>query len=357
VCSGTPRARTPRPARLAAGAIRLPPGMRATTRRGDRKGHRPAPGADGPRVLLAWALDADGRRLHVDAIDPERRRARAPFRCMACGETLVAKLGSARAHHFAHRPGSACSLTRPETALHLNAKQRLLTLCEEAFSGRRRVFAGARYHSTSPTSETRRRPKPHSGLYASMSCSRGAGSPPSPSRSGSRMPWKRRRRRRWGGPASPPWRSTPARSGRRSAAAPWCSASPARSGWRPAPPVRRPPAPRRGAGGAGRRRRSLSSRPTAREGSWVRGRDLPCRPANRSVARSGAASRRPSGAPTVGAASSPSGSVWSGTGAARGLYDPSPGEVTTAPWSSWRGGSGAGPASARNPAPRQLLAH
>jgi hypothetical protein len=80
----------------------------------------------------------------VDAIDPERRRARAPFRCMACGETLVAKLGSARAHHFAHRPGSACSLTRPETALHLNAKQRLLTLCEEAFSGRRRVFAGAR---------------------------------------------------------------------------------------------------------------------------------------------------------------------------------------------------------------------
>jgi hypothetical protein len=95
-------------------------------------------------VLLAWALDAEGRTLHVDAIDPARRRARAPFRCMACGEILVARLGAARAHHFAHRPGSACPLTRPETALHLNAKQRLLALCEEAFTGLRRVLAGAR---------------------------------------------------------------------------------------------------------------------------------------------------------------------------------------------------------------------
>jgi len=118
--------------------------MRATRRRGDRKGHGPAQQADAPRVLLAWALDADGRTLHVDAVDPAHRRARAPFRCMACGEILVARLGAERAHHFAHRPGSACPLTRPETALHLDAKLRLLSLCEEAFAGRRRVLAGAR---------------------------------------------------------------------------------------------------------------------------------------------------------------------------------------------------------------------
>jgi hypothetical protein len=276
----------------------------------------------------------------VDAIDPERRRARAPFRCMACGETLVAKLGSARAHHFAHRPGSACSLTRPETALHLNAKQRLLTLCEEAFSGRRRVFAGARCPGC-------RREVPLD--LADFGDAAAPEAPFGALRFDVLLT-------RCGIPALAfEVRVTHALEAAKEAAL-------GRAGI-PALEIDAREVWEEERGGsvvlrvAGRRRRSLSSRPTAREGSWVRGRDLPCRPANRSVARSGAASRRPSGAPTVGAASSPSGSVWSGTGAARGLYDPSPGEVTTAPWSSWRGGSGAGPASARNPAPRQLLAH
>jgi hypothetical protein len=52
---------------------------------------------------------------------------------------VVARLGAVRARHFAHRPGSRCPLTAPETALHFNAKQRLLALAGEAFAGRRRV--------------------------------------------------------------------------------------------------------------------------------------------------------------------------------------------------------------------------
>lgn len=90
-------------------------------------------------VLLAWARDRDGRRVHVSALDPARRRVRAPFRCPGCGEELVPHLGRVRARHFAHRPGSTCPLAAPETALHWNAKERLLELCEDAFAGRRRV--------------------------------------------------------------------------------------------------------------------------------------------------------------------------------------------------------------------------
>jgi len=95
-------------------------------------------------VLLAWALDREGRRVPAASLDAAGRRARRPFRCLGCGEELLAKLGPVRARHFAHRPGSTCPLARPETALHLNAKERLLWLCGEAFAGRLRVRLGAR---------------------------------------------------------------------------------------------------------------------------------------------------------------------------------------------------------------------
>lgn len=95
-------------------------------------------------VLLAWALDRDGRKVHAGALDAGDRRARAPFSCLGCGEPLVPRLGRIRARHFAHRPGSACPLTAPETILHLDAKERLLALCEDAFRGRRAVTVLAR---------------------------------------------------------------------------------------------------------------------------------------------------------------------------------------------------------------------
>ncbi|WP_242395207.1 competence protein CoiA family protein [Anaeromyxobacter oryzisoli] len=90
-------------------------------------------------VQLAWARDRDGNKVHVGRIDPRDRRARGPFTCLGCGEPLVPHLGQRRARHFAHLPGSTCPLTAPETALHLDAKERLLALCVEAFAGVRRV--------------------------------------------------------------------------------------------------------------------------------------------------------------------------------------------------------------------------
>lgn len=78
------------------------------------------------------------------ALDAASRSARAPFRCPGCGDPLVPHLGRVRARHFAHEPGSRCPLTAPETALHLNAKERLLFLCGEAFAGRGPVRLRAR---------------------------------------------------------------------------------------------------------------------------------------------------------------------------------------------------------------------
>ncbi len=96
------------------------------------------------RVLLAWARDRDGAKVHVARLDAAARRARAPFTCLGCGEPLVARLGPVRARHFAHRPGSTCPLTAPESALHLDAKERLLALCRDAFAGARRVALAVR---------------------------------------------------------------------------------------------------------------------------------------------------------------------------------------------------------------------
>jgi len=94
--------------------------------------------------MLAWARDRAGARVHVGDLDPRRRGERAPFACPRCGEEVLAHLGRVRARHFAHRPGSRCALTSPESALHQNVKERLLWLCGEAFAGRRRVLVAAR---------------------------------------------------------------------------------------------------------------------------------------------------------------------------------------------------------------------
>ncbi len=82
--------------------------------------------------------------MNVATLGPADRRGRAPFTCLACREPLVPHLGRIRARHFAHLPGSVCPLTAPETALHLDAKERLLWLAGEAFAGRLRVVVLSR---------------------------------------------------------------------------------------------------------------------------------------------------------------------------------------------------------------------
>jgi hypothetical protein len=95
-------------------------------------------------VLLAYALDRRGKRVAARTLDARSRRGRAPFHCPACEDLLVPHLGKVRQPHFAHQPGARCALASPETALHHNAKERLLELCAEAFAGRRTVELGMR---------------------------------------------------------------------------------------------------------------------------------------------------------------------------------------------------------------------
>jgi hypothetical protein len=96
------------------------------------------------KVLLLWARDGAGAKVRADRLAAADRRGRGPFRCLGCGEPLVPHLGKVRARHFAHLPGSRCPLTAPETALHLDAKERLLALCSAAFEGRLAVTLLAR---------------------------------------------------------------------------------------------------------------------------------------------------------------------------------------------------------------------
>jgi hypothetical protein len=114
---------------------------RQKVRHGKATAARPGASAG---VQLAWAHDRSGAKVNARRLDPKDRRARAPFTCLGCGEELVPHLGQVRARHFAHRAGSTCALTAPETALHLDAKERLLALCADAFAGRRRVTLLAR---------------------------------------------------------------------------------------------------------------------------------------------------------------------------------------------------------------------
>jgi hypothetical protein len=95
-------------------------------------------------VRLAWALGPDGGLVPVSAVDPGVRAALGPFSCPGCREPLLPRLGRERAHHFAHRPGATCPLTAPETALHFNAKARLLELARLAVAGKLRVTLLAR---------------------------------------------------------------------------------------------------------------------------------------------------------------------------------------------------------------------
>src|SRR5688500_9681928 len=68
-----------------------------------------------------WVL-VDNEIHHVSDFAHLKPRERPSAICPACKETAIMKLGQVKAHHFAHKIGSDCALTTPETALHYNMK-------------------------------------------------------------------------------------------------------------------------------------------------------------------------------------------------------------------------------------------
>lgn len=65
------------------------------------------------------ALTRSRDLVDVRNITPATRRDGAPYMCIGCGEELIPKIGSKRAHHFAHKHTVDCS---SETYLHAAAK-------------------------------------------------------------------------------------------------------------------------------------------------------------------------------------------------------------------------------------------
>ena len=53
---------------------------------------------------LFIALDADGKKVHVDEVDKESRMG---FRCPYCKDSVLPKMGEKNVWHFAHR-GAPC---------------------------------------------------------------------------------------------------------------------------------------------------------------------------------------------------------------------------------------------------------
>lgn len=76
-------------------------------------------------AVLDWAL-VDGKPVHAGTFVGIADRPAAV--CPCCGEPVVWKAGEVVAPHVAHRPGSLCATTNPETAEHYNAKMRMADL-------------------------------------------------------------------------------------------------------------------------------------------------------------------------------------------------------------------------------------
>jgi hypothetical protein len=72
-------------------------------------------------VLLEW-IRIGTRHAHVSEFSNLPVGRRPHVFCPVCDSEVTMRLGDDVRDHVAHRPGSICSLTAPETARHLNAK-------------------------------------------------------------------------------------------------------------------------------------------------------------------------------------------------------------------------------------------
>ena len=72
-------------------------------------------------TVLRWVL-VDGKLHYVGDYDHLKPGHRPLAFCPVCEAPVVLRLGKKRVYHAAHKPGAECIATRPETALHLDAK-------------------------------------------------------------------------------------------------------------------------------------------------------------------------------------------------------------------------------------------
>ena len=79
-------------------------------------------------VMMEWAIGPDGEKVRASTFVGIAPRLRPRVVCLCCDEVVTPKAGTEVTPHFAHRAGSACALTNPETAAHFNAKMHMAAM-------------------------------------------------------------------------------------------------------------------------------------------------------------------------------------------------------------------------------------
>lgn len=79
-------------------------------------------------ATMEWAIGPDGQKINAATFVGIAPRLRPRVTCLCCEEVVTPKAGTEVTPHFAHRAGSACALTNPETAAHFNAKMHVAAM-------------------------------------------------------------------------------------------------------------------------------------------------------------------------------------------------------------------------------------
>ena len=76
------------------------------------------------KIKYSYCLNENNKLIHISSVTVENRHSHI-FRCLECGQELIAKIGKIKAPHFAHGKDVACN---GESYLHKLAKRRI---CEK----------------------------------------------------------------------------------------------------------------------------------------------------------------------------------------------------------------------------------
>ena len=84
-----------------------------------------------PQIKYSYCLDEKNRLVHIKSLTDATRHAHR-WRCLQCGQEMVAKLGEKNVWHFSHKADTACD---GESYLHKLAKRRIRAkfMSEESF--------------------------------------------------------------------------------------------------------------------------------------------------------------------------------------------------------------------------------
>lgn len=75
----------------------------------------------GMGVKYGYCLDENGRLVHIKSVTDAKRRVHR-YRCLQCGQEMIANLGEKKAWYFSHKADTACD---GESYLHKLAKRRI----------------------------------------------------------------------------------------------------------------------------------------------------------------------------------------------------------------------------------------